>query len=66
MRGQRLTPERLKKLKIGEDITDVEKEILLKVLFNREARIAFDFSEKGYFKPEIEPLQVIPTIVRAP
>ena len=66
VRGQRLILEWLEKLKIGENITDPKKEILLEVLFNQEAGIAFDFLEKGCFKPEIEPPHIIPTIAHAP
>ena len=61
-RGRRLTPERIEKLKIGESLTSEERIVLLEVLFNREAGIAFDFTEKGYFKPEVEPPHAIPTI----
>ena len=35
-RGSRLTLERIKTLKIGEDITPKERELLLVILFNRE------------------------------
>ena len=61
-RGRQLTPERIVKLKIGESLTSEERIVLLEVLFNREAGIAFDFTEKEYFKPEVEPLHAIPTI----
>ena len=65
-RGRRLTPERIEKLKIGESLTSEERIVLLEVLFNREAGIAFDFTEKGYFKPEVEPPHAIPTIQHDP
>ena len=61
-RGWRLTPERIEKLKLGESLTSEERIVPLEVLFNREAGIAFDFTEKGYFKPEVEPPHAIPTI----
>jgi len=35
-------------------------------LFSREKGIAFDFTEKGVFKPEVEPTHVIPTIAHEP
>ena len=35
-RGSRLTPERIETLKIGEDVTPKERELLLVILFNRE------------------------------
>ena len=43
----------------GERITDG-------VLFNREAAIAFDSSEKGRFHHDIEPPHVIPTVPHKP
>ena len=52
----------MEKLKIGEKITPAEREVLVEVLFNRATGIAFDFSEKGCFRPEIEPPHVIPTV----
>ena len=61
-RGQRLTQERLDRLKIGEKLTIEEKEALFEVLFNREAEIDLDFSEKVCFKREIELPHIIPTI----
>ena len=65
-RGQRLNPKRIEKLKIGESLTSEERIVLLEVLFNREAGIAFDFTEKGYFKREVEPPHAIPTIQHDP
>jgi len=65
-RGSRLTPERIEKLKIGKGITKEEREVLIEVLFSREKGIAFDFTEKGVFKPEVEPPHVIPTIAHEP
>jgi len=38
----------------------------MEVLFSREKGIAFDCSEKGVFKPEVEPLYVIPSIAHEP
>ena len=61
-RGRRLTPKRIKKLKIGESVASEERIVLLEVPFNREAGIAFDFTAKGYFKPEVEPPHAIRTI----
>ena len=61
-RGRQLTPERIEKLKIGQSLTSKERIVLLEVLFNREGGIAFDFTEKGYFKVEVEPPHAIPTI----
>ena len=61
-RGRRLTPERIEKLKIGESLPSEESIVLLEVQFNREAGIAFDFTENVYFKPEVEPRHAILTI----
>ena len=49
-------------MKIHEKITLAEREVLVEVLFTREAGIAFDFSESGCFRPEIEPPHVMPTV----
>jgi len=65
-RGTRLTAERIAGLKIGMGITNQEREVLIEVLYNREAGIAFDFMEKGVFKPEVEPPHIIPTIQHEP
>ena len=65
-KGSRLTPKRIHKLKISNGITAEERKLLMEVLFNRGAQIAFDFMEKGNFKPEVEPLHVIPTILHKP
>jgi len=65
-RGTRLTAERFAGLKIGTGITNQEKEVLMEVLYNREARIAFDFTEKGVFKLEVEPPHIIPTLQHKP
>jgi len=65
-RGSRLTPERIEKLKIGKGIMKEEREFLMEVLFSKEKGIAFDFTEKGVFKQEVEPPHVIPTIAHEP
>jgi len=65
-RGSRLTPERIEKLKIRKGVKKEEREVLMEVLFSREKGIAFDFTEKGIFKPEVEPRHVIPTIAHEP
>ena len=61
-RGSRLTPERKEKLRVGKNMTVEEKDVFDEILFNREAAIAFDFKEKGYFSSEIELPHVVPTI----
>jgi len=66
VRGSRLTPERIEKLKRGKGIMKKEREVLMDVLFSREKGMAFDFPEKGVFKPEVEPPHVIATIAHEP
>jgi hypothetical protein len=61
-RGSRLTSARIAKMEIGKSLTPEERELLLEVLFNREAAIAFKGTEKGRFHDGIEPPHVIPTI----
>ena len=61
-RGRRLTQARLRKLNIGEHLTTNERDLLLEMLFNREAAIAFDSAEKKRFHDFIEPPHVIPTV----
>src|SRR5205807_5962610 len=61
-RGERLTPERLAKLEMGEELRPAERKLLTEMLFNREAAIAFDSAEKGRFDDFIEPPHVIPMI----
>jgi len=66
LRRTRLTAERFAGLKIGTGITNQEMEVLMEVLYDREAGIVFDFMEKGVFKPEVEPPHIIPTIQHEP
>ena len=49
-------------MRIGTDLWREERELLMEVLFNREAAIAFDSSEKGRFHDNIEPPHVMPTV----
>ena len=65
-KGTRLTSERLKKLKLGDGLSDEEKDVFYEMLYNREAAVAFDFKEKGYFNSEIEPPHVVLTIDHIP
>ena len=61
-RGRRLTQARIRKLNIGAHLTTNERDLLLEMLFNREAAIAFDSAEKGRFHDFIEPPHVIPMV----
>ena len=47
--GRRLTQVRIWKLNIGKHLTTNERDLLLKMLFNRDRVIAFDSAEKGRF-----------------
>ena len=57
--GSRLTEERIADLDIGAELWPCEKELLMALLLNREATIAFDWQEKGRIREEIEPPDVI-------
>ena len=57
--GSRLTEERIADLDIGAELWPCETELLMALLFNREAAIAFDWQEKGRIREEIEPPHVI-------
>jgi hypothetical protein len=62
VRDSRLTPERLKKIIVGDELIEEERKLLTVILFNREAAFAWEFSELGRIKPEITPLLKIRTI----
>ena len=57
--GSRLTQERMAEMDIGVELWPQEKELLLALMFNREAAIAFDWQEKGRIREEIEPPHII-------
>lgn len=61
-RGTRLTTERIEALTIGSGLTIQERDVLLEMLYNREAALAFDFSHCGKIRPDVAPPQVIRTI----
>ena len=66
-RGSRLTPERLASMRIGGDfLSDAEKQLFVNILFDYEGAIAFDDSEMGILKPEIEPPIVMHTVPHKP
>ena len=65
-RGSQIIEERIKKLKVRSDLTAEEHDIFLEVLFNSEAGIAFNFTEKGCFLEDVEPLHIIPMILHTP
>ena len=61
-KGERLTPERVEKLKIGASVTPEEKDMLIEMLYNREKALAFDFTQLGRVSSDVAPPQVIRTI----
>ena len=64
--GSRLTTERIMKLKIGEDLQEMERQLLLQMLFNREKALAWTFEEIGRIRPEVAPPQEIRTVQHTP
>ena len=61
-KGARITPERLQRMIIGDGMTPQEKDLLTEMLYNREAALAWDFTEMGKIKPEVAPPQRIRTV----
>lgn len=61
-RGARMTPERLSKMIVGEELTIKEKELVTEMLYNREAALAWDFSHIGRVNPDVAPPQEIRTV----
>lgn len=64
-RGSRLTPERVTRLKIGL-IKPKERELLMEVLYAREAALAWSFAEIGQVREEVCPPVVIRTVPHEP
>jgi len=65
-RGSRLTPERVKTMKVGDMLTYEERELLMEMLFNREAALGWDLSHLRRIREEVAPPQVIHTIPHTP
>jgi ribonuclease HI len=61
-RGSRLTPERLKKLDVGEEITTEERVFFEEMMLNREKAMAFDWKECGKVHEDVTPPIVIKTV----
>ncbi len=57
-----LTPERLQKMIVGRAMTLQEKKLLTEMLYNREAAIAWDFTEIGKVYSEVAQPQKIQKI----
>ena len=56
-RGQRLTPQRQKDIKLNAELLPTERDIFFRVLSNREAALAWDFSEMSRIRPEEDYLE---------
>jgi hypothetical protein len=52
-RKARLTPERFTEIKIGKKLLKIEKDLLTKILYNRKAALAWDFTYYGKVRSEI-------------
>lgn len=63
-RGTRIHGERLQGLldQVKDTLSSEETDIFLNVMYNREAALAWDFSECGKVDPSVAPPQVIKTI----
>ncbi|PVH90054.1 hypothetical protein DM02DRAFT_467714, partial [Periconia macrospinosa] len=58
----RLTPNRLSQMPIGEDLLPAEKQLIVELMFRREAAIAWEFSEMTHIHPDVSPPYRIRTI----
>jgi RNase H-like domain found in reverse transcriptase len=66
-RGSRLTPDRLAKMQIGNGfLTKEERQLFVDILFEFEGAIAFEDSEMGMLREEVEPPVKIHTIPHEP
>jgi hypothetical protein len=66
-RGSRLTPERLAKMNIGGGfLTESEKQLVVDILFEFEGAVAFDDTEMGLLREEIEPPVKIHSVPHEP
>jgi hypothetical protein len=61
-RGTRVTPQRLKEMKISKELQPRECELLEELLYRREGALAWDFSESGRVSEEVIPPVTIDTI----
>ena len=57
-----MTAKRLSIMTVGTEMTLQERDVLIKMLYNREAGIAFVFEEMGMVRHEVAPPQEICTI----
>jgi hypothetical protein len=61
-RGARLSPERIERLQIGDDLLPNERELLLEILQRREEAIAWNWTEVRQISEEVAPPQRIRTV----
>jgi hypothetical protein len=61
-REARLIFERFAEMKIEKKLLEVEKDFLTKILYNREAALAWDFTYCGRVRPEVVLPQKIKTV----
>ena len=64
-KGSRLTKARMATLDVG-DLSPAEKDVFLNMLYNREAALAWDFSEIGLLREEVAPASRIRTVEHKP
>jgi hypothetical protein len=62
-RGARLIFKHFAEIKIGKELLEVEKDLLTKILYNRKAALAWDFTHCGKIRSEVILLQKIKTIL---
>ena len=61
-KGAKFTPEQVGKMIIGDGMTEQEKKILTKMLYNREVVLTWDFTKMEKVKKEVTSPQKIRTI----
>jgi hypothetical protein len=61
-RKARLILKYFAKIKIGEKLLKIEKDLLTKILYNRKAALAWDFTYCKRVRPEVTLSQKIKTI----
>ena len=61
-RGTRITPERIASMKISPELQPRERDMLIELLYQREAALAWDFRESGRVSREVIPLVRINTV----
>lgn len=64
--GTRLTPDRIGMLKMGEELWEAEREMLLEILYSREAVLTFEWEEIGRVREEVTPPIKIRTVPHEP